>query len=248
VLEIRIRASRSLSPSVQVLFTKSVKATLVGLAILFGVHSLGINLTALAVVGGAVGLGAGFGFQKVISNMVSGLVLLIDESIRPGDVISVSGTYGWVTALGGRYVSVVTRDGVEHLIPNETLISERVENWTHTNSHTRLKIPVRVHYDTNVHEAIDVCVRAARQTERVLEDPECKCLLIAFGDSALELEVRIWISDAQNGVQNVKSAVLLRIWEMFRDAGIRVPYPQREVHLHPGSEPLQSAPPTGTLI
>jgi small-conductance mechanosensitive channel len=248
VLEIRIRSSRSLSPSVQVLFTKSVKATLVGLAILFGVHSLGINLTALAVVGGALGLGAGFGFQKVISNMVSGLVLLIDESIRPGDVISVSGTYGWVTALGGRYVSVVTRDGVEHLIPNETLISERVENWTHTNSHTRLKIPVRVHYDTNVHEAIDVCVRAARQTERVLEDPECKCLLIAFGDSALELEVRIWIADAQNGVQNVKSAVLLRIWEMFRDAGIRVPYPQREVHLHPGSEPLQSVRPPGTPI
>jgi len=241
LLEVRIRASRTLSPSVQVLFTKTLRASLVGLSILIGIHSLGIDLTAFAVVGGALGLGAGFGLQKVISNMVSGVVLLIDRSIRPGDVISVSGTYGWVTALGGRYVSVVTRDGVEHLIPNETLISERVENWTHTNSHTRLKIPVRVAYDTDVHQAIDVCVRAACQTERVLEQPECKCLLVAFGENGLELEVRIWIGDAHNGVQNVKSAVLLRIWELFREAGIRVPYPQREVRVQmpPGFDSLQ---------
>jgi small-conductance mechanosensitive channel len=229
LLEVRIRGSRTLSPSVQVLFTKVLKASLIGLAVIIGINSLGIDLTALAVVGGALGLGAGFGLQKVISNMVSGVVLLLDQSIRPGDVISVSGTYGWVTALGGRYVSVVTRDGVEHLIPNETLISERVENWTHTNSHTRLKIPVRVHYETDVHQAIEICERAACQTERVLGEPECKCLFVAFGESGLELEVRIWIGDAHNGVQNVKSAVLLRIWEMFREAGIRVPYPQRDV-------------------
>jgi small-conductance mechanosensitive channel len=229
LLEVRIRASRTLSPSVQVLFTKVLKVSLLTLAVLIGVHSLGIDLTALAVVGGALGLGAGFGLQRVISNVVSGVVLLIDKSIRPGDVISVSGTYGWVTALGGRYVSVVTRDGVEHLIPNETLISERVENWTHTNSHTRLKIPVRVHYDTDVHQAISICESAACQTDRVLGEPECKCLLVAFGENGLELEVRIWIGDAHNGVQNVKSAVLLRIWEMFREAGIRVPLPQRDV-------------------
>jgi small-conductance mechanosensitive channel len=199
--------------------------------VLIGIHSLGIDLTAIAVVGGALGLGAGFGLQRVTSNVVSGVVLLLDKSIRPGDVISVSGTYGWVTALGGRYVSVVTRDGVEHMIPNETLISERVENWTHTNSHTRLKIPVRVHYETDVHKAIDICVRAACGIERVLEQPECKCLLVAFGENGLELEVRIWIGDAHNGVQNVKSAVLLKIWEMFREAGIRVPLPQRDVHV-----------------
>jgi small-conductance mechanosensitive channel len=143
LLETRSRASRALSPSVQVLFAKSFKAVLVGLAILIAVTSVGIDLTALAVVGGALGLGIGFGLQRVISNVVSGVVLLLDQSIRPGDVISVSGTYGWVTALGGRYVSVVTRDGVEHMIPNETLISERVENWTHTNSHTRLRMAVR---------------------------------------------------------------------------------------------------------
>jgi small-conductance mechanosensitive channel len=188
-------------------------------------------------LGGALGLGAGFGLQRVISNVVSGVVLLLDKSIRPGDVISVSGTYGWVTALGGRYVSVVTRDGVEHMIPNETLISERVENWTHTNSHTRLKIPVRVHYDTDVHQAIDICVRAACHTPRVLDQPECKCLLVAFGENGLELEVRIWIGDAHNGVQNVKSEVLLKIWEMFRAAGIKIPYPQRDVRVQSGEAP-----------
>jgi small-conductance mechanosensitive channel len=244
LLEARIRASRTISPSVQVLFTKTLKVSLLGLAILIGVHSLGIDLTALAVVGGALGLGAGFGLQRVISNMVSGVVLLIDKSIRPGDVISVSGTYGWVTALGGRYVSVVTRDGVEHLIPNETLISERVENWTHTNSHTRLKIPVRVAYDTDVHRAIDICVSAACQTQRVLQQPECKCLLIGFGENGLELEVRIWIGDAHNGVQNVKSDVLLKIWEMFRDAGIRVPLPQRNVTVLSAGESLPTPPAT----
>ena len=243
LLETRMRASRAFSPSAQVLFTKTVKATSIVIAAWIGISSLGIDLTALAVVGGAIGLGAGFGLQRVISNMVSGVVLLVDKSIRPGDVISVSGTYGWVTALGGRYVSVVTRDGVEHMIPNETLITERVENWTHTNSHTRLKIPIRVHFDTDVHQAIDICVRAACGTERVLEQPECKCLLVAFGENALELEVRIWIGDAHNGVQNVKSAVLLKIWEMFREAGIRVPYPQRDLHIASGGEVGAQAPP-----
>ena len=242
LFEARVRASRTLSPSAQVLFAKTLRATLVGLAVLIGIHSLGIDLTAIAVLVSALGLGAGFGLQKVISNMVSGVVLLIDQSIRPGDVISVSGTYGWVTALRGRYVSVVTRDGVEHLIPNETLISERVENWTHTHSHTRLKIPVRVAYDTDVHRAIDICVQAASQTPRVLAQPECRCLLIAFGDNGLELEVRIWIGDAPNGVQNVKSAVLLRIWDMFREAGIRVPYPQRDVTVRGASDAFSPRP------
>ena len=230
VIETKIRSSRALSPTVQVLFTKGLKATLVGFAVLISINTFGIDLTGLAVVGGALGLGAGFGFQKVISNMVSGVVLLLDKSIRPGDVIAVSGTYGWVTALGGRYVSVVTRDGVEHLIPNETLISERVENWTHSNSYTRLKIAVPVHYDTDLHNAIDLCLAAAKETERVLTEPEPRCLLIAFGDSSLDLELRIWIADAHNGVQNVKSAVLLRIWELFREHGITVPYRQIDLH------------------
>ena len=231
LIEARIRTSQALSPTVQVLFTKSLKTVLVVLAVLIAIRSVGVDLTALAVVGGALGFGVGFGFQKIVSNLISGVILLIDRSIKPGDVISVSGTYGWVTALGGRYVSVVTRDGVEHLIPNETLISERVENWTHTHRRTRLKVDVRVHYRSQLARVIAICEEAARQTTRVLTEPEPKCLLIEFGDAGLNLQLRFWIADAQNGVQNVKSAVLLRIWEAFCQEQIEVPYPQRDLHV-----------------
>ena len=236
VLEARIRTIEAFSPSVQVLFAKSLKIVLFGLAILIAIDSVGIDLTALAVVGGAIGLGVGFGLQKVIGNLISGVILLLDKSIKPGDVIAVSGTYGWVTALGGRYVSVVTRDGVEHLIPNETLIAERVENWTHTNNRTRLKLDVGVHYDTDVPRAIELCTEAAAQNDRVLDDPKAKCLLVGFGDSSVDLQVRFWIADAQNGVMNVKSAVLLQIWEKFKTEGIEIPYPQRDLHLRSGAQ------------
>jgi small-conductance mechanosensitive channel len=233
LIESRIRTSHALSPTVQVLFTKSLKIVLIALALLIAIRSVGIDLTALAVLGGAIGLGIGFGFQKIISNLISGVILLIDRSIKPGDVISVSGTYGWVTALGGRYVSVVTRDGVEHLIPNELLISERVENWTHTSNRTRLKLDVGVHHRSNLPEVIALCEEAARETDRVLKDPEPKCLFVEFGESALNLQLRFWIADAHNGVQNVKSAVLLRIWEKFKQKNVDVPYPQRDVHIQP---------------
>lgn len=236
LLESRIRTSRALSPSVQVLFTKSLKTVLVGLAVLIAIRSVGIDLTALTVLGGAVGLGVGFGLQKVASNLISGVILLVDKSIKPGDVIAIAGTYGWVTALGGRYVSVVTRDGVEHLIPNETLISERVENWTHSNSRTRQKIDIGVHYDSDVRKAIALCLEAATTVPRVLKSPEPMCLLIGFGDSSVDLQLRFWIGDAQNGVQNVKSAVLLEIWDLFKEHGIQIPYPQRDVHLKSGAE------------
>jgi small-conductance mechanosensitive channel len=237
LIESRIRTSRALSPTVQVLFTKSLKMVLVAFAMLIALRSIGVDLTALAVVGGAVGLGAGFGLQKIVSNLISGVILLVDRSVKPGDVIAVSGTYGWVTALGGRYVSVVTRDGVEHLIPNETLISERVENWTHTHSRTRLKVDVRVHYRSDLNEAIAVCEEAACEIARVLQEPAPKCLLIEFGESALKLQLRFWIADAQNGVQNVKSDVLLRIWEKFRQRDIEVPYPQHDLHIRSSGPP-----------
>jgi len=243
-IEARIRTSRALSPSVQVLFAKSLKIVLVSLAILIAVNTVGIDLTALAVFGGAIGLGVGFGLQKVISNLISGVILLVDKSIKPGDVIAVAGTYGWVTALGGRYVSVVTRDGIEHLIPNETLISERVENWTHSNNQTRIKADVGVHYKTDVKKAMAACVEAAQETDRVLANPEPRCLLVEFGDSSVNLQLRFWISDAHNGVQNVKSAVMLRIWEKFHEQDIEIPYPQRDLHLRSGIELAASGAPT----
>jgi small-conductance mechanosensitive channel len=242
LIESRIRTSQTLSPTVQVLFTKSLKMVLISLAVIVAINSVGIDLTALAVVGGLLGVGIGFGLQKIVSNLISGVILLVDKSIKPGDIISVSGTYGWVTALGGRYVSVVTRDGVEHLIPNETLISEPVENWTHTQRRTRLKVDVGVHYDSDLRQVIGLCEDAALATTRVLPEPAPKCLFIEFGDSALKLQLRFWIGDAQNGVQNVKSDVLLEIWQRFKDQGVRVPYPQRDLHVRSSGEraPLQA--------
>jgi small-conductance mechanosensitive channel len=236
LIESRIRTSQTMSPTVQVLFTKSLKMVLISLAVIVAITSVGIDLTALAVVGGLLGVGIGFGLQKIVSNLISGVILLIDKSIKPGDIISVSGTYGWVTALGGRYVSVVTRDGVEHLIPNETLISEPVENWTHTQRRTRLKVDVGVHHDSDLRQAIALCEESARATARVLEEPAPKCLFIEFGDSSLKLQLRFWIGDAQNGVQNVKSDVLLEIWQRFKQQGVRVPYPQRDLHVRSSIE------------
>lgn len=242
LLEARIRTSQTLSPTVQVLFTKSLKIVLVSLAVLFAINAVGIDLTGLAVLGGLAVVALGFGLQKIVSNLISGVILLLDKSIKPGDIISVTGTYGWVTALGGRYVSVVTRDGVEHLIPNETLISQPVENWTHTQRRTRLKLDVGVHHESDVRGVIALCEEAARATERVLPDPAPKCLFIEFGESSLKLQLRFWIGDAQNGVQNVKSDVLLQIWDRFKQNGIRVPYPQRDLHIRSSAEraPLQA--------
>lgn len=231
LLESRIRTSRNLSPSVQVLFSKSLKIVLVSLAVIIAIRSVGIDLTALAVVGGAVGLGVGFGLQKVISNLVSGVIILLDKSIKPGDVIAVGDTYGWVSGLGGRYVSIVTRDGIEHLIPNELMITQTVENWTHSDSQTRLKVPIGIHYKSDVKLAMQLCVEAANETERVLSSPEAKCLLIAFGDSAVDLELRFWIQDAHQGIRNVRSDVLLKVWDKFHEHSIEIPYPQRDLHI-----------------
>jgi small-conductance mechanosensitive channel len=207
-----------------------LKTALVSLAVIFAINAVGIDLRGLAVLGGLAVMALGFGFQKIVSNLLSGVILLLDKSIKPGDIISVTGTYGWVTALGGRYVSVVTRDGVEHLIPNETLISQPVENWTHTQRRTRLKLDVSVHHESDLRNVIALCEDAARTTERVLPDPSPKCLFIEWGESALKLQLRFWIGDAQNGVQNVKSEVLLQIWDRFKQHGARVPYPARPPH------------------
>jgi small-conductance mechanosensitive channel len=225
------KSIRAESPFLRVLVSKALRIVLIGLAILIAIRSVGIDVTALTVLGGAIGLGIGFGLQKIVGNLVSGVILLLDKSIKPGDVIGVAGTYGWVTGLGGRYVSVVTRDGIEHLIPNETLITERVENWTHSDENTRLRIPVGVHYRSDIRQAMAICIEAARTTERVLTNPAPACLLQGFGDSSVDLEVRFWIKDAVHGISNVKSEILLKIWDGLHESGIEIPYQQRNLHL-----------------
>ncbi len=230
-IESRIRTSQNLSPSVQVLLSKLLKITLITIAIIVGVSSVGIDLTALAVFGGALGVGIGLGLQKAVSNLTSGLMLLMDKSIKPGDVIAVNQTYGWVNSLGARYVSVITRDGIEHLIPNDDLVTQRVENWTHSNNLIRLKTPVGIHYRSDIHKAIELCLEAVNENPRIEKNPEPKCLLRGFGDNSVDLEIRMWIQDPQNGVNNIRSEVLLRVWELFHEYDIEIPYPQRDLHI-----------------
>lgn len=231
VLEQSFARLPTLSPSAQVLLAKLAKITLISLAVLIAITGTGIDLTALAVVGGAVGLGLGFGLQKVISNLISGVILLMDRSIKPGDVIELGESYGWINKLAARYTSVITRDGREHLIPNEDVITQTVINWTYSNTEIRRGIPVRVSYATDVRKAMALVLEAATETRRVLSEPEPQVLLKKFGEYALELELRIWIADPHNGVANVASDVLLLVWDKFQANGIHVPYPQQDLHL-----------------
>ena len=237
-LEARLRHSPNLTPSVQVLFGKLLKFSLITIAVLAAIATTGMDMTALAVFGGAVGVGIGLGLQRVVANLLSGIILLLDKSIKPGDVVAVAGTYGWVNTLGGRYVSVVTRDGIEHLIPNEEFITTRVENWTHSDSKIRVKLPIGVHYNSDVERALEVCVECAAKVPRVLANPAPVCQLRAFGENSVDLELRIWVGDPMNGINNVRSDTLRMIWKAFHEEGIEIPYPQRDLHLR-SAEPLK---------
>jgi small-conductance mechanosensitive channel len=231
VIEGRIKASPNLTPSIQVLSTKLIRIGLAIVAFIFALKIVGINLTAFAVFGGAIGVGLGFGLQKIFANLVSGFILLLDKSIKPGDVIAIADYYGRVDSLGARYVSVLTRDGIEHLIPNEELITTRVENWSHTQNLLRIRKTVGVHYKSDVKKAIELCLEAAANTPRILKDPAPVCHMQEFGDNSVNLEIRFWIDDPMNGRANVVSGLLLRIWDSFHEHSIEIPYPQRDLHL-----------------
>ncbi len=229
--EKRIVALPDVSPSIQVLLSKMVKISLLFLAVIMTLGVLGIDLSAFAFIGGAIGVGLGFGLQKVVANLVSGIILLLDRSIKPGDVIEIGSTYGRIQSLGARYVSVTTRDNTEYLIPNEDLIVNQVVNWSFSNSRIRLKILFPVAYDSDIHQVIDLIIGAALSVPRVLHLPKPSCQLKEFGDSSLDLELRLWISDPENGVSSVKSAVRIAVWDVFKEKGVEVPFPQMDVHM-----------------
>jgi small-conductance mechanosensitive channel len=231
LLEKRIKDVKGLTPSIQVLLSKALKITLLVTAVVATLSSLGIHLTAFAFFGGAIGVGIGFGLQKVVSNLVSGLILLLDRSIKPGDVIEVGQTYGRIQSLGARYVSVVTRDNTEYIIPNEDLITNRVINWSYTDKTVRLRIGVGVSYDSDVHEVMRLITEAAAKVDRVLEDPHPVCQHKDFGSSSIDMELRIWIKDPENGISNVSSNVRVAIWDSFKKHNIQIPFPQRDLHI-----------------
>jgi small-conductance mechanosensitive channel len=231
ILEQRITSVVTLTPSIQVLIVKLLKIVLAVIAVVVALRSVGIDLTAFAVLTGAIGVGIGFGLQKMVSNFVSGITILLDKSIKPGDVLVVGDTYGRVQSLGARYVSLITRDGVEYLIPNEDLVTQQVVNWSYSSDQIRLKVPIGIPYEADVRQAIALCIEAAGVVERVLKRPAPVCNLKGFGDNAIDLELRFWIHDPMNGVANVKSEVLLQIWDRFRAHGFEFPSPQREVQI-----------------
>lgn len=229
-LDTRLRTYKDLTPSIQVLLGKLARAALITFAVLIVLGSVGIDFSALAIFSGAVGVGVGFGLQKIVSNLVSGIILLADKSIKPGDVITVGNSFGWVDTMGARYTSVVSRDGREYLIPNEDFITQRVVNWTFSNDRVRNDIKFGVSYDSDPHAVRAAAVAAVADVPRVLKDPAPTCHLLDFGESSVDFLLRYWIRDPNDGLGAVRSAVLFALWDAFKREGIAFPFPQRDLN------------------
>ncbi|MGB5866116.1 MAG: mechanosensitive ion channel domain-containing protein [Sulfitobacter sp.] len=227
-----IRRNEDISPSMQVLAVKGVQLAMYGVAFYLGVKAVGIDLTGLAVLSGAIGVGLGFGLQKVVSNLVSGVIILLDKSIKPGDVISLGETFGWIQTLGARYASVVTRDGKEYLIPNEDLITGQVVNWSHSNDFVRLDIYFGTAYGDDPHVVRKLAIEAASSVARVLTHPKLPvCHIVGFGDSSVDYILRFWIRDPTGGLTNIRGNVYLALWDSFQENNISIPFPQREIKM-----------------
>jgi len=231
LIEHKAKESHVISSSMQVGLSKFAKFFLYSIAIVIALNSVGIDLTTLTVFGGAIGVGLGFGLQRIASNFISGFILLFDRSIKPGDVISIGDRFGWVVALHARYIVVKDRDGVETLIPNENIITSEVTNWSYSDKHVRIKVPVQISYDDDVDHAMQLILDTCSVSDRVLSDPEPQVRLTKFADSGIELELRLWLDDPEQGVGSVKSDINLAIWRVFKENKITIPYPQRDVHL-----------------
>lgn len=225
-----------LDPTQKLLAQKLVGVGVVILAFFFGIDLLGLDLTSFAIFSGAFGLAVGFGLQKTIGNLIAGIILLMDRSIKPGDVIVVGEEAGRVNKIGVRAVSVITRDGKEHLIPNENLMTQEVENWSFSDRNVRVRIAVRVGYDCDLKLAQALMLRAAAESPRVLKSPRPNVWLTAYGEYAVEHEILAWISDPEGGVGNVRSDVLNRLWWLLKEHDIRIPVPQREIRLRPSRD------------
>ncbi|WP_082389130.1 mechanosensitive ion channel family protein [Celeribacter marinus] len=233
---VQVRKNEDISPSMRVLIVKVAQVSLYGAAFFIGLKAVGFDLTGLAVLSGAIGVGLGFGLQKVVSNLVSGIIILLDKSIKPGDVISLGETFGWINTLGARYASVVTRDGKEYLIPNEDLITNQVVNWSHTNDFVRLDIFFGTAYADDPHKVRAIAIEAANTVGRVLATRPAVCHIVGFGDSSVDYILRFWITDPTGGLTNVRGDVYLALWDAFKENGISIPFPQREVRVLDGDE------------
>jgi small-conductance mechanosensitive channel len=239
-IERRVMKLEGLAISTRIGISKFSSFTLIALGVLLGINASGVDLTALTVLTGAIGIGLGFGLQTIASNFVSGFVLLMDKSIKPGDVISFTGTtgtssenFGWVQELRGRYIVIRDRDGVETLVPNQHFINNQVVNWSYSDQRVRIRLPVMVSFQDDPEIALQVLVDAAAHHPRILKDPGPVSRLMSFEDYGMRLEVRFWIRDPMNGVNNVRSDVNREIWRLFKKHGITIPVQQHDVRVMP---------------
>jgi small-conductance mechanosensitive channel len=231
IFETRLMSAPGLDSNLRIVFARLTKAVLILLAVLIALPVVGLDLTTLSVFGGALGVGLGFGMQKIAANYVSGFIILLDRSIRIGDLISVGTDRGQVTRITTRYTVIKGMTGIEAIVPNEVLVGSVVQNESYTDTRVRITLPVQVAYGTDLEQAMALLVEAATKQERVLSDPPAKAFVMAFADSGINLELGFWVGDPEEGTQQLRSDINLAIWHAFQAAGIEIPFPQREVRL-----------------
>jgi small-conductance mechanosensitive channel len=202
--------------------------------------AVGINLSALALFSSAIGVGIGFGLQKIVSNFISGVILLADKSVKPGDLVSIGDSFGRISAMNTRYISVAAGDGREFLIPNEDLITQKVVNWTYTDKNTLVKVMFATNYDADPKLVTRLAVDIATETPRVTKLNPPNCLLTEFTETGMKFTLTFWIADPYAGMDNVRSDVMMSLWEAFKREGIRVPYPVREIRVRGGALPVDT--------
>jgi small-conductance mechanosensitive channel len=238
-LEGRIRQTHDLTPSIQVLLIKLVRLLLMIFAIALVMGAVGINLSALAVFSGAVGVGIGFGLQKIVANFISGVILLADKSVKPGDLVTIGDSSGRISAMNTRYISVAAGDGREFLIPNEDLITQKVVNWTYTDKDTLVKVNFGTNYDADPRLVCKLAAEVAAASPRAEAHRPPNCLLAEFAEAGMKFSLTFWIN-SPDGMDAVKSDVMLSLWDAFKREGIRVPYPVRELRIRGGALPVET--------
>ena len=238
-VEGRITRSTDLTPSIQVLLIKMVRMGLMICAIAIAMSAVGINLSALAIFSGAAGVGIGFGLQKIVANFVSGIILLADKSVKPGDLVTIGDSSGRISTMNTRYISVAAGDGREFLIPNEDLVTQKVTNWTYTDKNTLVKVNFRTNYDADPRLVCKLAIEVASAVQRTMKSKPPNCLLTEFAEAGMKFSLTLWISDPSD-MDTVKSEVMLSLWDAFRREGIRVPYPVREIRVRGGSLPVDT--------
>ncbi|WMT74441.1 mechanosensitive ion channel domain-containing protein [Bradyrhizobium sp. Ash2021] len=238
-IEGRINRSSDLTPSIQVLLVKMIRMGLVVVAIAIALGAVGINLSALAVFTGAAGVGIGLGLQKIVANFISGLILLVDKSVKPGDLVTIGDSSGRISAMKTRYISVAAGDGREFLIPNEDLVTQKVVNWTYTDKNTLVKVGFGTNYDADPRLVCKLAMEIAAAAPRAIKSKQPNCILTEFTEAGMKFSLTFWIADP-DGMDNVKSEVMLALWDAFKREGIRVPYPVREIRVRGGALPVET--------